>query len=389
MKVRTALAGLSAMLFAVSSARAQQVPEVRLAKADVRFSHEFSSITGLRELPDGRVLVTDGIDETLLRLDLKTGKADTIGRAGQGPGEYKTPDMLFPATGGGTMLVDLGNARLSFFDAALKYKESTPIIKGDPGRGMTEVIPQAVDSQGRIYFQGMMRSPGNPRPDSGMVMRWDRSRDATDTVAKVKLAEVKITSSGGPNNRSVNMSAVPLSPDDQWGVGPDGRVAIARMADYHLEWLAPGVTPVRGPAVPWKPVPIRDADKNEWAADMAGGLSIMVSNDNGRMSVRMGRGGPAGRDRDREERIKSLEWPAAKPAFRSVRVSPEGEAWVERYVAAGAAREFDVFGPDARLKRRVILPVGRRLVGFGKGVVYLRHTTEDELQYLERYAVGR
>jgi hypothetical protein len=70
-------------------------------------------------------------------------------------------------------------------------------------------------------------------------------------------------------------------------------------------------------------------------------------------------------------------------------VSLEGDAWVERYVAAGSAREFDVFGPDGKLERRVILPVGRRLAGFGKGVVYLRHTTEDELQYLERYAVGR
>ena len=387
MKSRTAAAGLSALLFA-SPAPAQQVPEVRLAKADVRFPHEFSSITGLRELPDGRVLVTDGIDETLLRLDLKTGKADTVGRAGQGPGEYKTPDLLFPAAGGGTLLVDLGNARLSFFDAALKYQESSPISRGEPGRGMTMVIPQGVDNQGRIYFQGVMRDPGAGRADSGVVLRYDRTSEAIDTVAKVKLAEVKVTSSGSANNRSMSMSPVPLSPDDQWGVGPDGRVAIARMADYHLEWLAPGGATARGAAASWKPVPIRDADKNEWAADMAGGLSIMVSNDNGRMSVRMGRGGPAGRDRDREERIKSLEWPAAKPAFRSVRVSPEGDAWVERYVAAGAAREFDVFGPDARLKRRVILPVGRRLVGFGKGVVYLRHTTEDELQYLERYSLG-
>jgi len=58
---------------------------------------------------------------------------------------------------------------------------------------------------------------------------------------------------------------------------------------------------------------------------------------------------------------------------------------VERSVAANAPREYDVFGADAKLKGRVILPAGRRLVGFGKGAVYLREVTEEELSYLERY----
>jgi hypothetical protein len=385
MKCSTLAAGLLITAVLCGSAVAQKVPEIRLAKPDARFPKEFSSITGLRELPDGRVLITDGIDETLLRLDLRAGKADTIGRSGQGPGEYKTPDLLFAWPGGGTLLVDLGNARLSFFDPGLKYVESSPIARGEPGRGMTMVVPQGVDDQGRIYFQGIMRGPGEGRADSGVVLRYDRRKNVIDTVAKVKLGEVKVTSSGSANNRSMSMRPVPLSPDDQWGVAGDGRLAIARMADYHLEWLVPGGRRVPGPATPWKPVPIREADKKEWVGDMANGLSIMMSNDNGRMSVRMGRGGPVGRDKDEEARIAQLEWPAGKPAFRSVRVAPNGDAWVERYVAAGTPREFDIFRSDGILIRKVILPVGRRLVGFGKGVVYLRETTEDELQYLEQY----
>lgn len=364
---------------------AQQPAVVRLTKPDARLAHEFSAISGLLELPDGRVLVSDGIDETLLRIDLRTGTIDTVGRAGQGPGEYKGPDLIFPGGGGTVMLVDLGNARLSFFDAALKYKESVPIVRGEPGRGMTMVVPQAVDGQGRIYFQGIMRDPGQGRADSGFVLRFDRVRNATDTMAKVKLGEVKVTSSGGANNRSMSMAPVPLSPDDQWGVANDGRIAVARMVDYHVEWIGADGKVVRGAALPSQPIPIRDADKKEWVGDMSQGLSIMVQNENGRMSVRMGRGGPAGRDRDAEQRINELEWPARKPAFRSVRVAPDGIAWVERSVAAGAPREYDLVGGDGRLVRRVVLPAGRRLAGFGKGVLYLRETTADELQYLERY----
>jgi hypothetical protein len=331
------------------------------------------------------VLVSDGIDETLLRIDLRAGTMDTVGRAGQGPGEYKSPDLLFPGGGGAVMLVDLGNVRLSLFDPALKYKESISIARGEPGRGMTMLMPQAVDGQGRIYLQGIMRDPGQGRADSGFVIRYDRIKNVTDTIAKVKLGEVKVSSSGGANNRSMSMAPVPLSPDDQWGVASDGRIAVARMVDYHLEWIAPDGKVVRGPAVPYQPIPIRDADKKEWVGDMSQGLSIRVMNDNGRMNVQMGRGGPGARDRDADERIKELEWPARKPAFRSVRVAPDGIAWVERSVAAGTPREYDLFGADGRLVRRVVLPPGRRLAGFGKGVVYLRETTADELQYLERY----
>jgi len=70
-------------------------------------------------------------------------------------------------------------------------------------------------------------------------------------------------------------------------------------------------------------------------------------------------------------------------------VSPEGDLWVERYVAAGAPRQYDVFGPDANVKLRVTLPAGRRLVALGQGVAYTRHLDDDGLQYLERYAVGQ
>lgn len=369
-----------AALLAVVPAQAQQAPETRLTRPEARYPRELSSISGFLELPDGRVLVSDGIDETLLRIDLRTMKTDTISRTGSGPGEYKGPDLLYGLPGGGVLLVDLGNARLSFFDAALKYKESSPMARGDPASGLTLVMPDGVDAQGGIYFRSMMRRGGTPG-DSGAVVRWDRAKEKYDTVAKLKLADVKTRTSGGPNNRNVSMQPVPYSPEDVWAVAPDGRIAIARAADYRLEWRSPAGATVRGPAVSWKPVPIRDAEKREYAADLRNGISVSVTSENGRMSMRMGRGGR----RDADDQIPDLEWPAGKPAFRAVRIAPDGNAWVERSVAAGAPREYDVFGPDGKVRGKVVLPAGRRLVGFGKGALYLREVTVDELQFLEKY----
>ncbi len=139
-------------------------------KPSAKLTHEFSSITGLRELADGRVEVSDGIDGVLIRADFATQTLDTIGRSGEGPGEYRSPDALFALPNGATLLVDLGNARLSIFDAAGKYRESTPIMEGRPGGpgGLTLIIPSATDRMGRIYFQpGVSRAPTRARCFAG------------------------------------------------------------------------------------------------------------------------------------------------------------------------------------------------------------------------------
>ena len=102
------------------------------------------------------------------------------------------------------------------------------------------------------------------------------------------------------------------------------------------------------------------------------------------MSTSFGRGG---RGDNEDEQIGALEWPAAKPPFveNGVWVTPEGEMWVERSVPAGSPRIMDVFDTAGVLKSQVVLPAGRRVTGFGPGVVYLRQADDDGLLWLERY----
>ena len=104
--------------------------------------------------------------------------------------------------------------------------------------------------------------------------------------------------------------------------------------------------------------------------------------ENGRRRTSFSRGGRGG-----GADIDSYAWPATKPAFRSsgVRVSWDGDAWVERHVPAGEARLFDVFGADGNLKARVRLPEGRELVAFGEGALYLMRSDEFDFNWLERY----
>lgn len=371
---------------------AQQASEHRLATPDAAYPEGFGSVRGVRELPDGRVLVSDGLGQALIVADLDSGAADTLGRVGGGPEEYRTPDALLPLPGDRTLLLDLGNGRLSELAADLSFTgETSPIARpaAGSGPGMQIVIPRGVDDRGRIYYQANPRPrPGSGQmPDSAAVVRLDREAGTADTVARVKLEERDLTTSGGAENRTVRMEPKPLTRQDAWAVSWDGRVAVARSGDYHLDWILPDGQLVRGPAVPYRPLPVTRSDKEAWVEAISGGLRVMVTADSdGRMQTNFSRGG--GGDTPDVDRY---EWPETKPPFpgNAVLVSESGEAWVERHVRAGDAPLYDVFGPDGELRARVRLPEGREIAAFGDGVVYLTHRDEFDFEWLERYALPR
>jgi len=346
------------------------------------YPESFGYMNWVRELPDGRVMVADALGQVLVAVDLASGKADTLGRVGAGPKEYRQPDAVYALPGDSTLLLDLGNARLTVIAPDGTFGETYPITQGDL-QGMTIILPRAVDRAGNLYYlQEMGRLEGGSR-DSATVMRFDRASGESTPVGRVKLPE--LVESGGPNARMIGMK--PLSPRDDWAVAPDGRVAFVRSLDYSVQWVGPGGRVVTGPANPYKPVRVGEAEREEWQSDQArAGVSVSIeATSDGTRNMSFSRGG-GGR---RPPPAESADWPDVAPAFRYGRaiVSPAGDLWVERYVPAGQQPVIDVFDGSAKKTGEVLLPVGCRVVGFGRGTVYLARTDQDDLQWLERYRI--
>ncbi len=181
----------------------------------------------------------------------------------------------------------------------------------------------------------------------------------------------------------MRMVPTPLSPQDGWGVGWNGRVAAARSDGYYLEWIEPDGRHVRGDDVSYRPVRIRQAEKERWVESLSSsGLMIGMEMENGVRRMSFGRGG-----RGMESGVDDYDWPDVMPAFVAggVRVTPEGDAWVRRAVPAGGDTVFDIFGADGRLKEHITLPADRRIAGFGPEHVYLVRNDEFDLQWLARY----
>ena len=309
---RAACASLGLLAAMACGTDTEEGSRVALGPAQAALEQEFAVIQTVRELPDGRVLLADPLGQALVVLDMEAGTADTIGRVGEGPEEYRQPDAVWPLPDGGSLLVDLGNGRLTEMGADLSFGDTRPYMLGsfELGSPIMLAIPQGVDDRGGIFFQGFGMSAGGNVSDSAEVLRYDLGTEAVDTVVNVKLTDRTRRASGGPNNQNVSISPVPLSSADSWGVAGDGRVVVARSVagsgEFRVEWFGPDGEVTRGPAYPYSPVGIGRAEMEEWRdsrAETGGGMTIQVEATNGVMNMRAERGGPSGQQRTGQLRV--------------------------------------------------------------------------------------
>lgn len=133
---------LALLLAAAGALEAQQVPTVTLPRASATFSEPFTQIVGLRELPDGRVILADPRERTLALLDFRSGQATRIGREGQGPGEWRLPNGVYALPGDSTLVFDVGNMRYLVVDPKGQPAYTFSLIgDGAPGGGQRAVAP--------------------------------------------------------------------------------------------------------------------------------------------------------------------------------------------------------------------------------------------------------
>ena len=355
------------------------------------FPESFGFLQSIREMPDGRVMAADPLGGTLVLLDAGRGTTSPLGREGQGPGEWRQPDAVFPLPGDSTLLVDLGNARLSVIAPDGRFVATHPMALGQPGPGagpFDVVQPRGVDREGRVYFQSMRTGgrPGAP-PDSAEVKWWSRVEgEAPVRIARLTPPAMSSTTSGRGGGMEVRMRPIPLAPQDDWAVAPDGRVAVVRADPYRVEWHSPAGAVRRGPEVPVTPVRVREAEKERWLEEVAGtALGVSMEMGPGGPSMSFKRGG--GRGRPGQADASAYEWPGTLPAFRSGRslVAPDGRLWVERSSAVGAPVVYDVFDAAGVRRARYQLPAGQRIIGITERAIYAVRTDELGLNWLELY----
>jgi hypothetical protein len=388
--MRPSIPAFCAALFLTAPAHGQRV--VTLTAPDAEYAEPFSlvSISGVRPLSDGRVIVSDGKEKTVQLIDFK-GAAKSIGRIGSGPNEWLNPSGLAALPGDTTALWDGGNRRFM-----LIRPDGSPGGELSPATtsygAFAAMVPRGTDARGNIYFQGspFIQTADGPRPaDTVPVLRYDRARDAADTVAFIQPQQGNASVEASPVGRGASFTnglANPLVPQDDWVALPDGRVAVVRGARYRVDFYDRRKIVASGPAVAWQPAPVDAEMKREITEQRKRQLSAAIPRSRPTGQVSTISSGALDR------MLAALEpWPATVPPFLRgaaiVRTSGiSSQIWVRRTTVKETDRPaYDVFDEGGRVVARVQMPERTQVVGFGPRVVYAIRTDDDDLQYLQRY----
>lgn len=387
-RLSIALACSSALASPLAAQRgAAAVPTHALTRADARHAEPFTTVAGVRELADGRLVVVDRGEKSIQLLDLAAGSAVRVGHEGGGPNEYRQPNSAFPLPGDSTLVFDIGSMR--YVVVAPNGTVARTFSTMDPESGsMRLLLARGTDGAGNLYFldRGLSAGPGAVpvARDSGTVLRYDPRTKAVASVATVALPETKINASGSAGQRQVMVRSTPFAAQDDWTPGLDGRIAIVRHEPYRVEWLAPSGQRVTGPAVAYEPLRVTEKDREAWrerSRNPAGGVRIVV-------------GGPPGAGSAPAPMVTNArmaepdDWPERKPPFPAgaAIVATDGRLWVQRSTPAGDdVPRYDIFDSFGRLVARATLPSASRLVGFGRNSAYVVQKDENDLEYLERY----
>lgn len=369
-----------------SASVSQDVPTTSPEPGAV-FAEPFSRISGLREMPDGRLLIADRTEQLVAMLDFAHGTVEQMGREGEGPGEYQNPVGLFPLPGDATLLADMGNMRMTVIAPTGELGPSYPIMRPGGDQGFLIVRPEDTDAQGRVYFSNAgviaMRSGGPPvaQADSAPILRMLPDEEAYDTVGMVALPRRRNQSSpiriqGGGSIQVAGAMPQPYAPRDDWAVAPNGDVVVVRADPYRVDRYGTDGRLRSGPELRYEPVRITRAVKEAWAEQMSQTMA----------SFRMS-GGEGQTMRLQAPDIDDVEFPDFMPPFvnDALFVAPDGEVWVATATPPDQPRSYDVFDSGGRLVRRVRLPAGRELVAIGTRDFYAVAIDHDDLQWLERY----
>lgn len=202
----------------------------RLAPADASLPTEFIFIGSVRELSDGRVLISDPRERRVVVADMATGSISQVGRAGRGPREYTSASRLRRLAGDSTLLID-GSRRWVFFHGSRVVQTlppHAPVVRAPGGFALD------VDTLGSVLVRvPRVVSPARGRrseSDSIAIAHFRRVGTVRiDTIAYLRGAPRRVRTSREGGAIITRSPCIPFAVSEQALLFPDGWTAIARL----------------------------------------------------------------------------------------------------------------------------------------------------------------
>jgi len=268
----------------------------------------------------------------------------------------------------------------------------------------------AFDHRGRFIYRGPVPSRPGPVPgavteasprsrDTVPILRADFDSRIVDTIAHVSIpvlnvAEIVRDDKGKASATQV-INPLPM-PGDEWVVTSDGSLAIVNAYDYHIDWVLPDGRRVSTARMPFDWRPVRDEDKKARVDSVVRLIDSLRTTPLPFGWMLTGRpGGGVDTVIASVEFVPFSEMPDYYPPFRSntAKADRDNNVWIPpttTYAQTAGGVIYDLINKKGEIFERVVIPAGRRIVGFGPhGVVYLLSGNRDEGFALERRHILR
>ena len=367
-------------------------PEVRIGVFEGEDHYMLGDVRSIAVAPDGSIYAMDTQVPALRKYGPDGRYIATLGREGEGPGEYRGPDGgLAVLEDGRVVLRDPRNGRLQVYSADGEPTATWP-IRGN----FNTSNPMVVDTAGRVYTQ-ILLDPEASVMDwrIGLVAIDAATGEPVDTIAAPvwdyeapRLVAQRTSDSG----TSTSVNSVPFSPSKAWAFSPLGYMVGGVSSRYTVDQYRSDGSVLRVERV-YEPVSVEGGERADREART-------------RWSMRQTQpdwswNGPA--------------IPDHKPPFRELYVGVEGRIWVLLHQPGERIPEdeilgedpddpdarpaprwrepvaFDVFEPDGRYLGMVTAPTGFSVNPtpvFGRDHVWAVVRDELDVQYVTRFRIA-
>jgi hypothetical protein len=300
----------------------------------------------------GRIYVLD-VQEAALQVYDSTGSyLETVGRAGEGPGEFRRPvDLTVDGEGGRAIVRDARLRRITFLDldGSLLTTWNTPTVPG-------LLRPMVLTAEGDLFLPIWLNPEDAPAAWREGMASFGPEGPGADTISAPEAAcPVLEVSFAGTTRGSISLP-VPFSPQHVWTFSR-GRWMISGCSDsYRITIDLPDGSRRIIERDNWEPFPVQPLEA-EWQRGM---LTVRIRRD------------------DPTWRWTGPDLPDAKPAFEAFFTDRQDRLWVLRpgpgRQLAGGLQEpedpldyfrkpawedthlLDAFDPDGRFLGRVDVP---------------------------------
>jgi hypothetical protein len=318
--------------------------DLTIGTSDGQDEYVFSRIGGIDVDDDGNIYAIDSSSAHIRVFDASGQYMWTIGRKGQGPGEFQMPVFVQVTSHGEIAVYDFQAQRLVFFSPDGTYQKQV-----SSARMRYPVIPIRLDSPGNIVGYQVMAPP----PIGGLdIAKYDPDYKPIFVIAREEPDKDR-------KEREFDLA----KPGLVYAVSPNDSIVWGNSAVYELHVLSPEGKPIRIIQKKCDRLPMTADFREKYEKELAGLVAHGVK----------------------------LNFPDRFPAFMDVSVDEKDWLWVrtcEPVEGEGDFYYFNIFDSEGKYLAKVPIRVSLNQKSVWKNAaLYTIETGEEGYQMIKRFKV--